>query len=194
MALSSAWSATKRFNRVFSRSSSFRRFAWSSRSPPYSRRHRIRLLADPELLADLRCPEAPTEFSLRLPQFRDDLFRAVALAWHCCPPNLAHIPTLGLDRLQGARSEARRALVGRPQWRHRVAPCQRFDQEIQRLAHPRLGLLNIRTPGPGPANPIRRCHALRQLQTPITDRLPGQPRRSRSLPIPPPPTAAACAH
>ena len=87
--------------------------------------------------------------------------------------------------LRGERPrEARRALAGPPQWRHRVAPCQRFDQEVQRLGHPGLGLLNIRTPGPGTANPVRRRHALRQLQTPIADRLPGQPRRGRDHRVP----------
>ena len=38
--LSSAWSATSVFNRVFSRSSSLSRFAWSRRRPPYSFRQR----------------------------------------------------------------------------------------------------------------------------------------------------------
>ncbi len=40
MALSSAWSATSRFSRVFSCSRVFNRFAWARRKPPYSLRHR----------------------------------------------------------------------------------------------------------------------------------------------------------
>ncbi len=40
IALSSAWSATIFFSCAFSRSSSFRRFAWSTFMPPYSRRQR----------------------------------------------------------------------------------------------------------------------------------------------------------
>ena len=38
--LSSVRSETARRSRAFSFSSSFRRFAWSTRNPPYSRRHR----------------------------------------------------------------------------------------------------------------------------------------------------------
>ena len=40
MAVSSAWSATSFFRRPFSRSRSVRRFAWSTRRPPSSRRQR----------------------------------------------------------------------------------------------------------------------------------------------------------
>ncbi len=82
--------------------------------------------------------------------------------------------------VRGQRPGQLRGALARPsQGRHRVAARQRLDQQVQGLGHPRLRLLGVRTPRPGLANAVGRRHALRQLSTPVPNRLPRQPRRRR---------------
>ena len=86
-----------------------------------------------------------------------------------------HAPPLRRQR----RGQLRTTLTRPSQRRHRITARQRLDQQIQRLRHARLGLLDVGTPRSGTANPPGGLHALRQLATPVPNRLPGQSRRRR---------------
>ncbi len=63
------------------------------------------------------------------------------------------------------------ALARPPQGRHRIPARHRLDQDHQCFGEPRLDLLDAGSPGTRPTNAPRKRDALRQLPTPIADRL-----------------------
>ena len=76
-------SASNRLSRLFSRSRSFNRLAWSTFSPPYSLSPAIvSLLGYLKLLDDVLDVSALPEGDLGLAELQDDLFGRVTLLCH----------------------------------------------------------------------------------------------------------------
>ena len=78
-------SAIVRLSLAFSCSSFFSRFAWSRSSPPYSRRHLQYVWSgDTSLTYCVTNTLATCNGNFDLPEFVQDLFRAMSFSWHFC--------------------------------------------------------------------------------------------------------------
>ena len=92
-----------------------------------------------------------------------------------------HAPSVGRQR----RGQLRATLAGPPQRRHGIPSRQGLDQQIEGLGQARLGLLDVRTPGPWTTDAPGGVNTVRQLPTPVPNRFARQPGGCRHQRVPP---------